>query len=198
MAAILLQRVLPDTQTLFAFISHAYLVYGYGLVFLLSLLEGTFVIGMFVPGTAIIMYGAMLAGKGQLSLPLVILAGAGGLFCGSMLSYVVGRLGWERLHVLKKVHAWHGQLGLLTFLSFASTGVGATIVTAAGVAGLSLKRFSRFVFITHLFWVSVWAITAYFFGLLIGNSLLAFLGGMVLVVLGSMGLQWYIRDRKKS
>ncbi len=197
-AAFILQRLLPDTQTLFAFVSHAYLIYGYGLVFLLSLCEGTFIIGMFVPGTAVIMYGAMLAGRGQLSLPLIILAGAGGLWGGSMLSYGLGRLGWQRMHLLKKVPTWHSQTRWLTFLSFASTGVGATIATAAGVMQLPLKQVSFLLVITHLFWVSVWAITAYFFGLLIGNSVLAFLGGIVLVVLGSWVLQWYVRGRKQA
>lgn len=62
--------------------------WAYGIVFLLSLLDAFIPV---VPSeTAVITAGVVAAG-GDLSLPLVILAGACGAFAGDNISYLIGR-----------------------------------------------------------------------------------------------------------
>lgn len=67
---------------------------GYPVLFALVAAESA---GAFVPGeTALIVAGA-LAGRGQLSLPLVILTGAAAAILGDNVGYAIGRNGLRRL-----------------------------------------------------------------------------------------------------
>ncbi len=204
--ALILRSLLPDTQQVLHLLQQAYQLYGYGIVFLFSFLEGIFIVGMFVPGTAIVMFGATLAGKGLLSLPLVIMAAAAGLICGSLVSYLLGKFAWRHMvpkiqgagQFLTKMQNWHSEASWITFLSFASTGIGAGIATAAGALRMPFRSLAVFVSCAHLFWVTVWASIAYIFGVYIGNTVVAFAGVMAILIVIGIGVQWYVRRKMRT
>jgi membrane-associated protein len=62
--------------------------WAYGIVFLLALLDAFIPV---VPSETAIITAGVVAASGDLSLPLVILAGAGGAFAGDNISYLIGR-----------------------------------------------------------------------------------------------------------
>ena len=201
----ILRMLLPSESIILNWLQTAYQTYGYAIIFIFSLLEGIFVVGMFVPGTAIVIFGATLAGKGMMVLPFVIAAGVSGLLSGSMLSYWLGKVGWKRLlpkipgasRMLQKVQDWHGEAWWITFVSFASTGIGSAITTGAGIVRVPFRKFVLFVLLAHLFWVSVWAITAYVFGIYVGNTIVAFAGVLAVILVIGILLQWYVRKKSK-
>lgn len=78
-----------DPATLMAMLSEhpAALI---GLIFLVSLLESLAVVGLLVPGVVILTAGASLAGHLELSLPLLLAAGALGAILGDGVSFWLG------------------------------------------------------------------------------------------------------------
>lgn len=62
--------------------------WAYGIVFLLALLDAFIPV---VPSETALITAGVVAASGDLSLPLVILAGAGGAFAGDNISYLIGR-----------------------------------------------------------------------------------------------------------
>jgi membrane-associated protein len=67
--------------------------YGYPLLFVASLAESTFVVGLFIPGDAIAIVGGALAARGPLLVVPTYVAVTAGVMLGSVLSFWLGRRG---------------------------------------------------------------------------------------------------------
>src|SRR5688500_16474707 len=89
-----LRRYIPETPVLLQKIEGFYGIHGYSMIFLGALLEGTFMIGFYVPGSFIVLIGAVIARTGIVSFSLVIFFGTLGLIIGYIINYVFGRFGW--------------------------------------------------------------------------------------------------------
>lgn len=76
---IYLRRYIPEAPQLVHRIETLYGQYGYDMIFLGALLEGTFMVGFYVPGSFVVLLGAVLAKSGIVSFPFVIFSGALGL-----------------------------------------------------------------------------------------------------------------------
>lgn len=202
--AAIIRLFIPDIQVIEQFLEHTYKTYGYGFVYIFALLEGIFIVGMFTSGTAIVMFGAALSAKGVLFLPFVILSAAAGLLSGSVISYWAGRLGWQKLiprikgaqELITKAQSMHATISWLTFVSFASTGIGSAIATLAGTLRVNFRKFLLFAAAAHLVWVSIWSAIAYLFGVYAGNTFIAFGGVLVVIMVISLGIQWYVRKKQ--
>jgi membrane-associated protein len=147
--------------------------YFYAVIFGVALLDSVFPV---VPSETAVILGGIAAGQGKLSLPLVILTGACGAFCGDNIAYQIGARfgGWierrsNRTEKGRKRLLWaKTQLekrggSLLVTARFIPGG--RTIVTlASGITSQPLRRFRLFVALASMIWATYASVLGYYFG----------------------------------
>jgi membrane protein DedA with SNARE-associated domain len=123
--------------------------------------------GVPIPDEALLAFAGYLVWRGQLSLPLTIVAAFAGSVGGISLSYLLGRVAGghlirrfgARLHVtperLKHTHSWFSRYGRWT-LSVGCFVPGLRHLTAfsAGMSRLDLPSFALFAYLGALLWAS--------------------------------------------
>ncbi|HEV2123158.1 MAG TPA: DedA family protein, partial [Chloroflexota bacterium] len=120
-----------------------------------ALIENTVLLGFLLPGGTVVALSGAGARTAGLSLPLLIVLGAGGMTCGAVIDYALGRAGITRLlrqrwlgKVGRKLEAQldqaapllhrHGWWMMLVAHAF---GHGrSSLAVAAGASGLPLRR----------------------------------------------------------
>ena len=151
-----------------------FLRYGYAILFLGIALENA---GLPLPGEVFLFAAGFLASTGPFKLPLVILLGAAGAMVGDSLSYLLGRLGGERLPQLyckmtlgsaecvRKTHEYFARQGGLT-VAFARfvVGVRAFAAPMAGSTGMAYPRFLAYDALGALLWAAFVAALGSLFG----------------------------------
>lgn len=185
-AAILffLSHHIPNAPKLIHRVERLYGKYGYDLIFLGALLEGTFLVGFYVPGSFIVLLGAVLARAGIVSFPLVVLFGTLGLVTGYVLNYCLGRFGW--FHILKGFGFNH-QIKIAEeklmksqdktlFWGYIMPSSASFLSTAAGVLKINFKKFFIQSLFTQLFWSLLWGGLAYIFGIRFVEAFIAYFG----------------------
>ena len=83
-------RVLPRPEMLLGILIDLYKQYGYAIVLIGAFLEGLFLVGMYVPGSTVVLLGAALSKTGVLSFPITIGLGVAGLVAGYIVNYFLG------------------------------------------------------------------------------------------------------------
>lgn len=148
--------------------------YGYAILFLGIALENA---GLPLPGEVFLFAAGFLASTGSLKLPFVIALGAAGAVVGDSLSYLLGRLGGERLPQLyckmtlgsadcvRKTHEYFARRGGLT-VAFARfvVGVRAFAAPMAGATKMAYPRFLAYDAPGALLWAALMAALGYLFG----------------------------------
>ena len=163
---------MPSGTEIIAFFEQYYIVYGYPLVFLFSILETIFGLSWQVPGTFIVLLATFYARQGILSLPYVLVLAMIGWFIGDNLNYFLGKYGWYRFFL------WLGMgKGLekgeelmkkydkkALFFGHVIPAFATFVSTAAGVLGVPYKKYLIFISFSIIFWVLVWGPVGYFLG----------------------------------
>lgn len=193
-----------DPKELIQTITELYATYGYYLVFFGALIESTFLIGLYFPGSAIVLLGAATAKSGVLFLPFVILLATVSFSIGFTINYFLGKHGWY--HVLAKIGLEGGiteaQKRLKShryktiFLGYFNPGSAAFISTAAGVMKVPIKQFVMASICATLFWNTVWGIIAYTFGLTLVEYFIKYFGFVVMGFVSLYLLRKYHKERK--
>ena len=147
--------------------------YGVFAVFLIVTIEA---LGAPVPGETLLIFSAVLAGRGEMSLPGLLIFASAGAVLGDNIGYAIGRtLG--RGTILR----YGGKVGL-TDARFATVESifrrygSATVLFArffnilrqlngivAGILGMSWRRFLLFNALGGVLWVTVWVLAATYF-----------------------------------
>jgi membrane protein DedA with SNARE-associated domain len=129
--------------------------YGYGFLFVTSVLENTFLLGLVVPGDVVVVLGGGFAAQGRLDATLVTAVVILGVLLGSIFSFWIGRRGgiplidrWgSRFNLepskIERVHAFFRRHGAKTV--FAAAFVSGLKNLVPAVAGASEMGFGRFV-----------------------------------------------------
>lgn len=147
--------------------------FGYSLVFLGAFFEGLFPVGLYIPGSTVVLLGAISAKAGVIKFSLVIVLGTLGFVLAYTANYFVGKFGVYRLlaflgleqeiiNAQKKLKK--SQIKAI-FLGYISPGTGSFISTASGVIKISFWKFLLTSIISQSFWSLIWGSTAYIFGL---------------------------------
>src|SRR5882724_2979881 len=170
---------------------------GYAALFGLLLAEYA---GLPLPGETALLGAVVLAGAGQLSLPLVVMFALAATILGSCLGYVIGRRGGRRLllrpgrFVAKRHRMLHGAERF-----FARYGDPAVFLSrwvpcaryltplTAGAAKMSWHRFMVFNIAGGVVWVGSLAFVAAYFGPA-GAATVSGLG--LVAAIGGAGLAW--------
>jgi membrane protein DedA with SNARE-associated domain len=183
--------------------------WAYGIVFLLAFLDSVFPV---VPSeTAVITAGVVAAG-GDLSVPLVIAAGAGGAFLGDNTAYLIGHLAGERFvgrffrgekargRIVWAERQLQERGGMLIIGARFIPG-GRTVVTlSAGLLAYPWRRFVVFDVIAALVWATYATLLGYFGGRAFEHStwkgLVLALGLAFLVAGLAEAVRWLLRRRR--
>lgn len=164
---------LPDPKTLIASIKEFYSVYGYFFSFFGAFLEGLFLVGMYIPGSTVVLLSAVMARAGVLSFPVAYLLATAGFLLAYCINYALGRYGWY--HILAKFgmeggitmakNKLHEQKSKAILVGYIIPGSAAFLSTAAGVTHYPFRDFFLASLVAQLFWGLVWGGLAYIFGL---------------------------------
>jgi len=184
--------------------------WSYVIVYTFALLD---VLIPIVPSETSVITAGVVAGAGDLSLPLVIFAAAAGAFTGDNIAYFLGRYagGWISPKVFRgeegpKRQDWaERQLkkrGGELIITARFIPAGRTLVTlTAGGLGMPWKRFALFDLAAGLTWALYASLLGYIGGKAFEHKpwvglLLAF--GIALTVTGTIELVRWLRERRKE
>lgn len=129
-------------------------------------------IGVPAPGQTLLMTGALLAGRGELSLPALLVTAFAAAVLGNAAGFEIGRRGgrplllrFARPELLARVEGWFRSsdtavVGLGRFVDGARQLNG----LAAGAFGMEPRRFHLCSLLGAVLWTGFWGLGAYFFG----------------------------------
>jgi membrane protein DedA with SNARE-associated domain len=158
--------------------------YGYVGVFVGVLLES---FGIPAPGQSLVMAGALLAARGDMTIGVLLLSAWSAAVIGDNIGYLIGRVGGRRLvlHHGRYVglRAAHLQKVERFFQRFGS---GIVVVArffdvlrqlngiVAGIAGMPWWRFLAFNALGALLWIALWGLGVYYLGHHMGRAIVIF------------------------
>ncbi len=193
---------IPDAETLLDIIKDLYSAYGYYLVFLGALLEATFLISLYLPGTTVVLLGAALSRTGVMQFPIALALAILGFVIGYAINYVLGKYGWYRLLSrlglkkgieIAKTKLADNQVKTILFGYFHPSSA-SFISTAAGILRLPFPKFFLLSFLSQLFWSLLWGSLAYLFGITLVELFLKYFGFVVAGVV----VIWLLRKKLKK
>ena len=146
--------------------------YGIWIVLISAFIEGTLLLGLYYPGSIVIVLGVILSNGDIKMVFLVVLVASLGIFTAYIVDYFLGKYGWYKLLVkfgLKdQIESAKNKLEKyelrVIFLSYWHPNFAAVISTAAGILKLSFRRFVIHSALILLAWNVLWGSIAYFFG----------------------------------
>lgn len=159
-------------------IIHLIQMSGYAGIFVLMTLESAF---LPIPSEVTMTFAGFLAGKGELSMILIILAGSLGNLAGSLIGYAIGYFLEEALivsfiekhgkfllisrHDYDTSISWLKKYGTkVVFFSRLLPGVRTFISLPAGLSEMDLKKFSLYTFLGSLIWSSALTYVGFYLG----------------------------------
>ena len=92
--AIFIRSKFSNTPSFLSVIQGVYANVGYPLIFFGGVLESIFLVGLFVPGSVVLLIGAALSRLGVVAYPIVFMLGTSGLIVGYTINYFLGKYGW--------------------------------------------------------------------------------------------------------
>ena len=148
--------------------------YAYALVFVAALMESLPVIGVFLPGTVILIFLGYSSGEGYLGLPLAIFVAALGAFIGELVGFYMGRYGRHFLHGqvkwLKVAHIeaaqkyFHAHGGKSVFIGRFIGPIRSVISIVAGMSHMKTGVFNFYNALGAILWSALYMTLGYFFG----------------------------------
>jgi membrane protein DedA with SNARE-associated domain len=185
--------------------------YGYILLFIITILEASAFLGMFVPGDTVVIVCGFLASRGRMKLPLIIALATTGAIIGDNIGYAIGyRFGLpflmkhgKRFHVKDKhirrtedFFQRHGGTSVIfgRFIAYIRT----FIPVVAGISRMDYKLFLFYNFVGGVLWAAVFTTVGYIFGnswQLISRILGA--TGTVIFFLGCIVIAVYLIIRRR-
>lgn len=163
---------LPTFDDAMAYAKAMYQVHGYLVVFISALLEGTLFLNWYLPGSVVILTGAIFAIEGGQSIIITSLLVLIAFFLTTMLNYAMGRYGWYKLllrfglkNELDSAKRKLEKYGLIIIiLSCVHPHSGSLVAASAGILQMKTKIFILYTFIAFAIWTVIWLTIAYTVG----------------------------------
>lgn len=203
-AIFLIKGRLPTPEDLLNSIKDWYILYGNYLVFFASLLEAIFLLGLYVPGSTVILFGAALSKSGATNFTSVLFLATLGLLTGYTINYFLGKYGWY--HVLSKFgletglneakEKLHKHGGKAFFVGYIFPNGGAFLSTAAGVMKMPFGKFFLYSLLVQAFWTVVWGSVAYFIGPVFVELFMKYFSYIVLGIIAIYIFRKYVFAKK--
>jgi membrane protein DedA with SNARE-associated domain len=184
-------------------------VWFYILVAVAALLESTFIIGTFVPGTVILLFFGFTASQGDVSLLWVIVATSIGAVIGDFISYFVGRYGssfvkenkgflrLSHVEIGKAFFSKHGGKSVL--LGRFVSPLRQIIPFIAGAVHMQYRRFIYLNVAGAFLWAICYVLLGYYFGAnwKLIDKVIKRVGLVLTVVLVGGGIYFFNKRREK-
>ena len=146
--------------------------YGYLVVLVGALAEGTLFVNWYLPGSIVVAMGAVFARTAGLNIFLMLLMVVIGFYATALLNYALGRFGWYHIFIklglkqpLEKVQAKIADKGLkILFTTYVHPNFGALAATSAGILRMNFYKFALYAFLAIGLWNSFWTAIFYWFG----------------------------------
>lgn len=148
--------------------------FAYALVFIAALIESLPVIGVFLPGTFLLVFLGYASGEGYLVLWVSIVLAALGAFVGELIGYYIGKYGRHFLHDqmkwLKIAHIdaaqkyFNAHGGKSIFIGRFIGPIRSVISIVAGMSHMKTSTFNYYNAIGALVWSGCYMTLGYFFG----------------------------------
>ena len=164
---------LPSEDQLIPMIKSYFDTYGVLLVFIASILESAFVIGIYAPGGLVIFLGVIFSAGDPFRAIAVVLSVVLGFIIGFTFDFYIGKFGWYKLFlhfgfgkILEKTQVQIQKYGLsVPWLGYHNPDVGSIVATAYGILNFSYLDFLKNSILPILAWCTFWGILAYFLGM---------------------------------
>jgi membrane protein DedA with SNARE-associated domain len=170
----MIQFVIHFLNTSVLPIVHDLGIWFYVLVALAAVLESTFIIGAFIPGTVILLFFGFTASAGDISLSGVILATSAGAILGDFISYFIGRYGSgfvkENKGLLRISHIeigkafFHKHGGKSVLLGRFISPIRQIIPFIAGAVHMQYRKFITLNVVGAFLWAISYILLGYYFG----------------------------------
>jgi undecaprenyl-diphosphatase len=156
----------------------AFTTAGYAIVPAAMFLESAAFLGVLIPGDVILAVSGVYAGRGDMSVPIVIALGIAGALAGEMTGFLVGRrYGRSAVDHLpfadrigrrvdRATDSIHSNAGKTIVVGRFATGVAGMMPFAAGMADVPTKTFVLY----SVPLVAAWATGVVLLGVLVGNN----------------------------
>ena len=162
----------PVGSWLLSVSSRYYQDYGYLAVFLGAFVEGLLVVSLYLPGSTIVILGAVASRSGILNIWAVIGVSSIGFFLAYVICYTLGWFGWysgiSRLGVakpLEKTRVRMLEVGpRLICVANIHPNLGALAATASGILRVPFRKFVVLSIISETSWTVFWGLIAYSLG----------------------------------
>lgn len=182
-----------DFNHFISFISSIYADHGPLILVLAGFIEAIVLVGLYFPGSTIILLGATLAGAGVISLPAVIIWTTVGLVAGYTLNYWLGRLGGEPIFTkfglkqsIEKARLNAQKSKLIYLWSTFHPNIAAVAAVALGAMKVNFTKFILAMTVSQFFWSSFWGVLFFYFGMvLLGKIAIV----VAVVVIGMLMLE---------
>lgn len=199
-------------ERIFKFIEPLFQNWGYLIVFGMAFLERSLLVGLIVPGNAVVLVGGLYAGLGDLNIAAVIALAFAGSLMGDSLGYLIGlRLGRPlvdkhgefmrleaRVRLIEAYFEKHGGATVLVarFVTF----LGALACPVAGMSRMKFRRFFAYEVIGSFAWAMAFGFLGYFCGLSRDLILKVFnyVGNTLLVIIIALAVGAYVAHRFKE
>lgn len=149
-------------------------ILGYWIVLLVALLESLVLVGVFIPGTVVVILAGFLAAKGYLDVGDLIWFAAIGAMLGDGISFFLGKKGTRlfrpnsklfKLSYLEKGEAFLKKHGTKSIFFGRFMGPIRPISPfVAGMFKMDTKRFYFWNFLSAIAWATLYVLLGYFFG----------------------------------
>lgn len=176
---LLVMRLMATPEEIVGKLAGWYGQYGYWVIFISALVEGTFVVNLYFPGSTAIVLGVALASQNELSGTVLIFLTILGFFISYNLNYFLGKYGLYRLLLrfgYKDIIEGTRESLLakgprMMLASFFHPNVGSVVTTGAGIINMPLRQFVIWCLISLLIWDTVWGVVVYVLGSQVINLL---------------------------
>ncbi len=199
---LLFRDKIPNADGILLWLQDFYRHYGYPVVFISALLEGSFPIGLYVPGSTAILLGAALSKTGTLQFPLVIILATIGFVSAQCINYFLGRFGLYHLlarfglekGIVSAEHKLRHHRKKTLFLGYLHPASASFLSTAAGIIKIPFPEFLLISFLSQLLWSLIWGTLAYIVGVILVEFFVKYF--TIVVIIGII-IWWGIRYWKK-
>ncbi len=189
---IIFRNKIPDFSKMIDVAGSIYETYGYILIFLGALIEGTFIVGFYIPGSFIVFLGVSLARMGITSFPLVIFLGTAGFCIGYSINYILGRFGWYKIiewigfekQIVETKDKLKHHFNTALFWGYMMPSTGSILSTVSGIMKIPFKGFVIKTVLIQTFWSLVLGGLAYLFGMTFIHLFLVYFGTIALIGMG--------------
>lgn len=164
---------IPPKEELIPIIKVYFETYGIALVFLSSILESAFVVGIYVPGGLVIFLGVIFAVGDPVHAVLVVAGVILGFLIGYSIDFFLGRYGWYKLFLhfglakgIEKTKLRIQKYGLsIPWLGYNDPNLGSLVATSYGILGFSYRKFLLVTVFPVVAWCAFWGCLAYALGM---------------------------------